>query len=37
VFDVRLDGAMLFSKKIEGRFPSADDVTERIAARRTAG
>jgi predicted Rdx family selenoprotein len=32
VFDVRLDGSMLFSKKIEGRFPTAADVVERIRA-----
>jgi len=32
VFDVRLDGAMLFSKKIEGRFPTASDIRERLRA-----
>jgi len=32
VFDVRLDGSMLFSKKIEGRFPAAADIRERIQA-----
>jgi hypothetical protein len=32
VFDVRLDGSMLFSKKIEGRFPSAADIRERLKA-----
>jgi selT/selW/selH-like putative selenoprotein len=32
VFDVRLDGSMLFSKKIEGRFPTAADIRERLRA-----
>jgi selT/selW/selH-like putative selenoprotein len=32
VFDVRLDGSMLFSKKIEGRFPTAPDIRERLQA-----
>jgi hypothetical protein len=27
---VRLDGAMLFSKKVEGRFPTAADVLARL-------
>jgi len=30
VFDVRLDGSMLFSKKTEGRFPTAADLRERL-------
>jgi len=30
VFDVRLDGAMLFSKKIEGRFPTVDEIRARL-------
>jgi len=30
IFDVRLDGAMLFSKKIEHRFPTAKDILERV-------
>jgi predicted Rdx family selenoprotein len=30
VFDVRRDGSMLFSKKIEGRFPTAADIRERL-------
>jgi len=30
VFDVRLDGSMLFSKKIEGRFPTAAEVLARV-------
>jgi selT/selW/selH-like putative selenoprotein len=32
VFDVRLDGAMIFSKKVEGRFPTAAEVVKRIQA-----
>jgi selT/selW/selH-like putative selenoprotein len=32
VFDVRLDGSILFSKKIEGRFPTAADIRERLRA-----
>jgi predicted Rdx family selenoprotein len=31
VFDVRLDDAMLFSKKIEGRFPTAAEIVKRIS------
>ena len=30
VFDVRLDDSMLFSKKTEGRFPTAADIKDRI-------
>ena len=30
VFDVRLDGAMLFSKKIEHHFPTAAEILRRI-------
>lgn len=30
VFDVRLDDAMLFSKKIERRFPTAPEILERV-------
>jgi selT/selW/selH-like putative selenoprotein len=33
VFDVRLDDAMVFSKKIEGRFPTAAEIVERLRAR----
>jgi predicted Rdx family selenoprotein len=32
VFDVRLDGSMLFSKKTEGRFPTAAEIRERLRA-----
>ena len=35
VFDVRLDGTMLFSKKAEGRFPTATDIVQRVRQRRT--
>jgi selT/selW/selH-like putative selenoprotein len=30
VFDVRADGALVYSKRAEGRFPSAADVQARL-------
>ncbi len=33
VFDVRLDGALLYSKKSVGRFPEPGEVERLIAAR----
>ena len=30
VFDVRADGTLIFSKRTEGRFPSAADVQARL-------
>ena len=32
VFDVRRDGEIVFSKKREGRFPTAAEILERIRA-----
>jgi predicted Rdx family selenoprotein len=37
VFDVRLDGSMLFSKKTEGRFPTAAEIRDRIQGQRAEG
>lgn len=34
VFDVRADGATLFSKERAGRFPSASEVLEALRAKR---
>jgi selenoprotein W-related protein len=36
VFEVRLDGQTLFSKKVVGRFPDAGEVEE-VLAERLAG
>jgi selT/selW/selH-like putative selenoprotein len=33
VFDVRLDGALVFSKKTEGRFPGPEDILTIVRAR----
>ena len=30
VFDVRADGALIYSKRAEGRFPTAAEVRERL-------
>ena len=30
VFDVRADGRLIYSKKTEGRFPTADDIVKRL-------
>jgi selT/selW/selH-like putative selenoprotein len=32
VFDVVLDGQLLFSKKQQGRFPETDEILEKIPA-----
>ncbi len=32
IFDVELDGTMVFSKHAEGRFPEPGEVLEKIAA-----
>jgi predicted Rdx family selenoprotein len=37
VFDVRLDGALLYSKKSLGRFPEAGEVERLLAAKLLAG
>jgi selenoprotein W-related protein len=34
VFDVEVDGELLFSKKAEGRFPENDEIIERLRALR---
>ena len=31
VFDVRADGTLIYSKRTEGRFPTAADVRARLA------
>lgn len=33
IFEVALDGGLVFEKAKEGRFPEPDEVGERIAAR----
>jgi selenoprotein W-related protein len=37
VFDVKLDGELIFSKKQAGRFPAPGEVEKSIAARTRAG
>jgi len=37
VFDVRVDGALVFSKHREGRFPEPGEIVRRISARQGAG
>lgn len=32
VFDVAVDGAIIFSKKLVHRFPEPDEILEKIAA-----
>jgi predicted Rdx family selenoprotein len=34
VFDVRADGALIYSKRAEGRFPTAADVQARLPSAR---
>ena len=36
IFDVRLDGALLFSKKAIGRFPEPGEVERLVAAKLSA-
>jgi selenoprotein W-related protein len=33
IFDVVLDGKMIFSRKQEGRFPTVDEIKKQIDAR----
>ncbi len=30
VFDVRVDGSLVFSKKTEGRYPSAEEILAKL-------
>jgi selT/selW/selH-like putative selenoprotein len=32
IFDVSIDNRMLFSKKAEGRFPSEEEIVEKLKA-----
>ena len=36
IFDVRLDGALLFSKKAVGRFPEPGEVEKLVAGKLSA-
>ncbi len=37
VFEVTLDGELVFSKKRENRFPEPEEITSRVEARRNGG